>query len=94
MASIALSTALQDKDGTYNRLHNAKPITAGSRDPLNRTGHIEEGSPGTHLTSSTFKLTGAAKTKEERYFIRCRTRSYEQRTKESKPKPHQGHTFT
>ena len=30
MASIALSTALQDKDGTYDRLHNAKPITAGS----------------------------------------------------------------
>ena len=37
---------------------------------------------------------GAAKTKEERYFIQCRTRSYGQRTKESKPKPHQGHTFT
>ena len=37
---------------------------------------------------------GAAKTKEERYFIQCRTRSYEQRTKEGKPKPHQGHTFT
>ena len=31
MASIALSTALQDKDGTYDRLHNAKPIIAGSR---------------------------------------------------------------
>ena len=30
MASKALSTALQDKDGTYNRLHNTKPITAGS----------------------------------------------------------------
>ena len=30
MASIALSTALQDKDGMYDRLRNAKPITAGS----------------------------------------------------------------
>ena len=29
-ASIALSTALQDKDGTYDRLCNAKPMTAGS----------------------------------------------------------------
>ena len=47
-----------------------------------------------HFTSRTFKLTGAAKTKEERYFIQCRTRSYGQHTKESKPKPHQGHTFT
>ena len=52
------------------------------------------GSLGTHFTLRTFKLTGAAKTKEERYFIQCRTRSYEQRAKESKPKPYQGHTFT
>ena len=37
---------------------------------------------------------GAAKTKEERYFTRCRIRRYEQFKKESKPKPHQGHTFT
>ena len=47
-----------------------------------------------HFTSRTFKLTGATKTKEERYFIQCRTRSYAQHTKGSKPKPHQGHTFT
>ena len=52
------------------------------------------GSPGTQFTSRTFKLTGAAKTKEEHYFIRCCIRSYEQLIKESKPKPHQGHTFT
>ena len=28
--AIALSTALQDKDGRYNRLQNTKPMTAGS----------------------------------------------------------------
>ena len=39
-------------------------------------------------------MTGAAKTKEECYFTRCRIRRYEQFRKESKPKPHQGHTFT
>ena len=47
-ASIALSTALQDKDGVYNRLCNAKPMTA-ERDPLNRTGHVVAGSPGNAL---------------------------------------------
>ena len=26
------------------------------RDPLNRTGHVVAGSPGTHFTSRTFKL--------------------------------------
>ena len=30
MASIAVGTTLQDKDGTYDRLRNAKPITEGS----------------------------------------------------------------
>ena len=29
-ASIPISTALQDKDGMYDRLRNAKPIPVGS----------------------------------------------------------------
>ena len=55
-ATIALSTALQDKNGTYNRLRNSKPMTAGSGDPLNRTGYVVAGSPGTYFTSRAFKL--------------------------------------
>ena len=30
MASKTQSTALQDKDGMYNRLRKAKPMTVGS----------------------------------------------------------------
>ena len=56
MASKTLSTTLQDKDGTYNRLRKAKANNNGERDPLNRTGHVIAGSPGTHFTSRTFKL--------------------------------------
>ena len=40
MASKTLSTALRDKAATHNRLCKAKPIPAGSEDPLNRLGHI------------------------------------------------------
>ena len=44
MAIKTLSTTLQDKDGAYNRLRKARPITAESGDPLNRTGHVIAGS--------------------------------------------------
>ena len=30
MASIQISTTLKDKDGTYDRIQKAKPITIGS----------------------------------------------------------------
>ena len=40
----------------YNRLRKAKANDSGERDPLNRTGHVRAGSPGTHFTSHTFKL--------------------------------------
>ena len=48
-ASKALSTALRDKDATYNRLRKAKANDSGERDPLNRTGHVRAGSPGNAL---------------------------------------------
>ena len=50
MASKTLSTALRDKAATYNRLHKAKPMPAGSGDPLNRPGHVIVGSPGNALS--------------------------------------------
>ena len=37
---------------------------------------------------------GAAKTKEERYLYNAAIEDTNNRLKESKPKPHQGHTFT
>ena len=40
----------------YNRLRKAKANNNGERDPLNRTGHVIAGSPGTHFTLHTFKL--------------------------------------
>ena len=56
MASKTLSTALLDKDGTYNRLRKAKANDSGEQDPLNRTGHVMRGlrectSPRTPLSS-------------------------------------------
>ena len=49
MASKVLSTTLQDKDTTYNRLRKAKVNDIGERDPLNRTGHVRAGSLGNTL---------------------------------------------
>ena len=49
MASKTLSTALRDKDATYNRLRKAKANDSGEWDPLNRTGPIIAGSPGNAL---------------------------------------------
>ena len=49
MASKTLSTALRDKNVTYNRLRKAKANDSGEWDPLNRTGQVRAGSPGTHL---------------------------------------------
>ena len=96
-ASIALSTALQDKDGTYNRLRNIKPITAGSGDPLNRTGHVVAESPGTHFTSRTFKLRQEPPKQRGALFYTydaaLRNTNANHYT-HSKPKPHQGHTIT
>ena len=45
-------------------------------------------------TSRTFKLMGAAKTKEECYLYNAAIEDTNNRLNESKPKPHQGHTFT
>ena len=63
-ATIALSTALQDKDGMYNRLRSSKPMTAGSRTLLNRTGHVVAGVSG-ECTSPHAPLSF----EEERYYI-------------------------
>ena len=84
-ARKTLSTALRDKEATYNRLRKAKPITSGERDPLNRTGHVIAGSPGMHFTSSTFKLEreppkqkqSISLLKREYSQLRCRTSGYE-----------------
>ena len=62
-----------------------KPITTGSRDPLHRTGHVVAGSPGMHFTSHTFKLTGAAKTKEERYLYNAAIEDTKNRQKRVSP---------
>ena len=56
MASKTLSTTLQDKAATHNRLHKAKANTSRERDPLNRLGHVIAGSPGTYTASCTFKF--------------------------------------
>ena len=70
MASIPISTTLQDKDGTYDRICNAKPITVGSGDPLNRTGARSSGVSGNALhPHAPLSFDGSRLTKEERYFI-------------------------
>ena len=85
MTSKTLSTALRDKEATYNRLRKAKPITSRERDPLNRTGHVIAGSPGMHFTSRTFKLgreppkqkQSVSLLKHKYSRLRCRTSKYE-----------------
>ena len=68
-ASKTLSTTLRDKDATYNRLRKAKANNSGERDPLNRTGHVRAGSPGTHLLHAPLRIDGSRLNTSRAYFI-------------------------
>ena len=66
MVNRTLSTALQDKATTHNRLGN----TSRQRDPLNRLGHVIAGSPGTRTASQApLGIYGSRQTQTEEFYF-------------------------
>ena len=102
MTSKTLSTALQDKAATHNKLRKSQANTSGERDPLNRLGHVIAGSLGTYTAWHTFKLSWELPNQNQGvllYFAlntavsRCHTNKYENIAIVS-PSCTRGHTIT